>query len=137
MQQEIKVRELAEQFFKEEINKLDDPQRREEVEYEEETYIGVWMMGYRAGETQHPAGSEWVKNALQWAKEAIECANDHMHCPPCWVETWGNHYMNAMAAIQQAQVELEPNGEAAKAAQEAFLPGQSKNEPEQKEAVDS
>lgn len=48
---ELEVRELAEKFFEEEISKLDDPQRKEEVELEKETYIGVWMLGYRAGES--------------------------------------------------------------------------------------
>jgi hypothetical protein len=75
MQQEIKVRELAEQFFDEEIKKIDDSERKEEVELEKETYIGVWMMGYRAGEARHPAGCEWVKcsdrlpgykNSVKW-----------------------------------------------------------------------
>jgi hypothetical protein len=98
-------------------------------------YKDVVTLLTRYAAAQHPAGCEWMKNALQWAKEAIECASQHLECPQQWVETWGNHYMNAMHAIQQAQCEIEPNGEVAKAAQEAFLPGQSPNEPEQKEAV--
>lgn len=68
MQQEIRVRELAEQFFKEEIKKLDDPQRKEEIELEEETYIGVWMLGFRAGE-QHPGTTIWVKGAPKELKQ--------------------------------------------------------------------
>lgn len=67
----------------------------------------------------------WVKNALEWAKDTIEFASDKMQCPEPWVETWGNHYMNAMHAIQEAQREIDPNSEAVLAAQEAFLEGQS------------
>lgn len=52
---EIEVRELAEQFFEEAVNQLDDKERKEEIEAERETYIGVWMRGYRAGEST-PAG---------------------------------------------------------------------------------
>lgn len=47
---EIEVRELAEQFFDEEVKMIDDEERKEEVELEKETYIGVWMRGYRAAE---------------------------------------------------------------------------------------
>lgn len=56
---EIEVRDLAEQFFKEAVNLLDDQERKEEVELEKETYIGIWMRGYRAGEAQPHA--VWVK----------------------------------------------------------------------------
>lgn len=61
MQQEIKVRILAEQFFDEQVKMIADAERKEEVQLEAETYIGVWMRGFRFGE-QHPAGSNvWVK----------------------------------------------------------------------------
>jgi hypothetical protein len=98
-------------------------------------YKDVVTLLTRYAAVQRPAGCEWVKSALQWAKEAIECANQHLECPQPWVETWGNHYMNAMHAIQQAQCEIEPNGEVAIAAQKAFMPDPSPKEPEQKEAV--
>lgn len=58
MQQEKKLREQAEQFFEDAIRQLDDPERKEEVEGERETYIGVWMRGYRAGEAAPAAGRE-------------------------------------------------------------------------------
>jgi hypothetical protein len=70
--------------------------------------------------------AKWVKDALQWAKEAIDFASDRMQCPEPWVETWGNTYMNAMHAIQEAQREVDPNCEAVKATQEAFLESPSK-----------
>jgi hypothetical protein len=59
---EITVRQKAEQWFKEEVDKIDDEERKKEVLLEDETYIGVWMQGYKAMEettTRH--GAVWVK----------------------------------------------------------------------------
>lgn len=70
---EIEVRELAEKFFEEEISKIDDPQRKEEVELEKETYIGVWILGYRAGESpaEQPVVDE-LEHLRRWKMEAAE-----------------------------------------------------------------
>lgn len=61
MEKEIKVRVLAEKFFDEQVRMIEDAKRKEEVELEAETYIGIWVRGFRAGE-QQPAGSAvWIK----------------------------------------------------------------------------
>jgi hypothetical protein len=62
-----------------------------------------WLKEYAA--QQAPTGAVWVKEALQQSKEAIEFANKEFECPQHFVETWGNMYMNALHAIDQAMDE--------------------------------
>lgn len=73
---DIDVRELAEQFFDEELKKIDDDKRREEIELEKETYIGVWVRGYRAGKgTKLRQAEDKIKELesnLQTANSAYE-----------------------------------------------------------------
>jgi hypothetical protein len=52
-----------------------------------------------------PTGAVWVKDALQQSKDAIEFADKEFACPQHFVETWGNMYMNALHAIDQAMDE--------------------------------
>lgn len=82
MQQEKKLREQAEQFFEDAIRQLDDPERKEEVEGERETYIGVWMRGYRAGEAAPAAGRE-EDVAEQDRKDGWELSAHYAHIEAC------------------------------------------------------
>lgn len=77
----LSVREKAEQWFKDEIEMIDDEKRKEEVLLEEETYIGVWMQGYRAGEATLQ-GIGWVKASIKrptgWQLSRKTGSNDRM-----------------------------------------------------------
>jgi hypothetical protein len=90
-QSSLAVREKAEQWFKEEVGKIDDERRKEEVLLEDETYIGVWMQGYKANEQAAPQGAVWVTGQYDRLYDQLKAEPERKIV--CWVDytwRWGN-----------------------------------------------